>query len=532
MKKDFIDKIMLALVALLFAAVAFINIFQPERPTESAAEKRKLATMPEFSISSVLDGSYFNGFTKFISDTFVERDKLISYAGSFKTLYGVDGDLVVIGGDTEKKNDKVDIDIPDIPDDAIDTDSSVVIEAETTVTDDGVDTAPPVEKIVLSNEAVTLDVGGAAEITAEIVPAEAGSAAGIKWECNGSTVAQIAVSDGRLTVTALNAGSCKITASIGDVRAECIVKVNSPYQNESGNITEGADFTPSGLVIYKDAVYSRAYLSEGDAKAFLDVADYYAKLFPEAQISVCPPPLSTAILDLDAFGPGQIPDQDAMLNTIGSMASPNINFVNCMPEIVAHRDEYLYFKSDHHWTNRGAYYAYSAFAKSIGLTPTPLDNFEEIVLADTWQGSMYLYTQDERVALIYDSVYAYMPTHQNNMTVFGAGGATSYFDSCIIKEYANYISFIAGDNGYTKINVPDNPQDKNIIVLKDSFGNAFVPYLCEHFGNIYVVDPRYCEYNIYNLLKDQHITDVLFANNISSVNTSAWANMNLDVVTK
>jgi hypothetical protein len=72
--------------------------------------------------------------------------------------------------------------------------------------------------------------------------------------------------------------------------------------------------------------------------------------------------------------------------------------------------------------------------------------------------------------------------------------------------------------------VPSNPQDKNILVIKDSYGNAFVPYLTEHYGNIYVVDPRYVSMKVYEEFKDVNLTDIVFMINTSSANNNAWYN--------
>ena len=73
------------------------------------------------------------------------------------------------------------------------------------------------------------------------------------------------------------------------------------------------------------------------------------------------------------------------------------------------------------------------------------------------------------------------------------------------------------------INVPSNPQDRSILVLKDSYGNAFVPFLAEHYGNIIVIDPRYCDENIAETYKNYGLTDILFVGNIQSHNSVAWS---------
>ena len=80
------------------------------------------------------------------------------------------------------------------------------------------------------------------------------------------------------------------------------------------------------------------------------------------------------------------------------------------------------------------------------------------------------------------------------------------------------------------INVPENPQDRNVLVLKDSYGDAFVPFLCEHYGNIIVADVRYIGFNLYEKLKDYGLTDIIFLNNIQAANSYSWPKMYMSAV--
>lgn len=177
-----------------------------------------------------------------------------------------------------------------------------------------------------------------------------------------------------------------------------------------------------------------------------------------------------------------------------SRMSPQINFVNTYNEIFSHRTEYLYFKSDHHWTQLGAYYAYRAFAESAGFSPTPLSDMHREIINSSFNGSMYNFTGDERVKDFIDQVEVYYPTKPATMTVTKHDGSTLTYNRTIIGESGNYQAFIAGDNPYTVINVPDNPQNLSILVIKDSYGNALVPFLTEHYGNIIVIDPAILRY--------------------------------------
>ena len=145
------------------------------------------------------------------------------------------------------------------------------------------------------------------------------------------------------------------------------------------------------------------------------------------------------------------------------------------------------------------------------------------VINYSYNGSMYNFTGDERVKDFIDQVEVYYPTKPATMTVTKHDGTTITYNRTIIGESGNYQAFIAGDNPYTVINVPDNPQDLSILVLKDSFGNAFVPFLCENYGNIIVVDVRYSNFNIYDQLKDYGLTDILVTGNIQSQNSIKWA---------
>jgi len=102
-----------------------------------------------------------------------------------------------------------------------------------------------------------------------------------------------------------------------------------------------------------------------------------------------------------------------------------------------------------------------------------------------------------------DTLIIYTPQKEHSMTVYYATGGFKTYDSCIPTQISrSYTTIIGGDNPYTVINVPENPQDQNILVFKDSFGNAMIPYLVEHYGNIHIVDPRYAEFNITEFFKD------------------------------
>jgi len=397
------------------------------------------------------------------------------------------------------------------------------------------ETDPPeivnaVTAIHLSKSTIKLTVGTGATISAT-QETTTGEGEKVQWSISDSSVAQISLkAKGVLDIKALSAGRAVITCSWkGKVKATCEVIVSevtvAPPQTD-----EKLDHLPNGMFIYGDAVYTQGYFSQNAATSYAQTALYYKRLFGDnVRVSTVVIPVSSMVIDNPEVTSG-ISDQKVVLDKMEAVTDPAVNFVNVYNEMYAHRDEYLYFKSDHHWTQRGAYYAYKAFAESIGLKPTPLTDFNFSIINDHYNGSLYGYTHDERVKSFIDVIEAFTPKKNYTMTVTSSKGTTTTTDSVLSRWNSTYASFIHGDNPYTVINVPENPQDKNVLVLKDSFGNAFVPFLCEHYGNIFVVDVRHSSFNIYEQLSESGITDIIFINNVQQANTASWSKMYLKAV--
>ncbi len=282
-----------------------------------------------------------------------------------------------------------------------------------------------------------------------------------------------------------------------------------------------AVFLDTGFVLYNGAAYTQSYFSSANAIKYASVYKKYALLFPDTRINVIIAPLASITI-LDESVSKRMSDQGKVLDKMEAAIIGDVNFVNLKNVYVEHAEEYLFFKSDHHWTQRGAYYAYFEFARSVGLTPTPIEEFEVTILKENFIGSMYGYTKDERVKYYYDTVEAYLPKKACTMTIYNKNGSTTVYDTCIVDSFKSYSSFIAGDHPYMVINVPENDQNKSILVIKDSYGNAFVPFLTEHYGNIIVVDPRHTNMNLYEKLGDYGLDDIVFLVNSSMGNTSAW----------
>lgn len=513
--------ICLSVTAVMFGTVVVLNLFQVNRPTVSEVEKRELASFPKFSFDALVSGKFTSGINDFVSDTFVFRDSLVGASKRLDSLKGIEysvgdgGFSVLTGGEDRQEEDRR---LSEILDKIHSEGGTHETEenGEPTVTDKNV--------LSLSKNQLSLTVGGGGKLTAN-VPEGAGE---ILWSVSNGSIIELSSDGGSASVKALAAGSATVTVKAGGSSDECTVTVSeiSVHGVDNGST---ADFMANGLFIYGDAVYTKPWYIPANSQSYLDTALYYKKLFPKATVSVIVAPTSSICIDNETIK-AELDDQKAIFDHIASMTPDGVNYVDAYSSLYYHRNEYIYFKTDHHWTQRGAYYAYKAFAESVGLDPVDIDSLEKTVLNDSYSGSMYDYTKDERVKSFSDTLEAYLNTKAVTMTITQSNGSTQTYNSTVMEWSQTYAAFICGDNPYTVINVPDNPQDKNILVLKDSYGDALVPFLAEHYGNIMVVDTRYSSMNLAEMFADYDLSDILFINNLEAANSPVWAKMYLRAV--
>ncbi len=186
----------------------------------------------------------------------------------------------------------------------------------------------------------------------------------------------------------------------------------------------------------------------------------------------------------------------------------------------SHRNEYIYFRTDHHWTALGAYYAYVEFCNTKGITPIALSQYNTVTYPG-FTGTFYTSAaQSSTLKENADSVLTYIPFNKHTCTLTDANGVEKDWD--IVKDVSDYgstlkyLTFIGGDNPLTTIVNHDNPNGESCLVIKDSYGNAFVPFLVPHYSTIYVIDPRHFEMSLEEFSTNKTINDVIFISNIST----------------
>ena len=198
---------------------------------------------------------------------------------------------------------------------------------------------------------------------------------------------------------------------------------------------------------------------------------------------------------------------------------PSIKTVSIFDTLKAHANEYLYFRTDHHWTQLGAYYGYVEFCKARGFEPVALDQFDRADYTG-YLGSFYTATNSAALAANPDTVEAYIPRADVNLSFTQTDGQTVESWPLIAdgEQYdttSKYIAYCAGDQPYEEIVNNDMAEGPSIVVVKESFGNCFLPFLVNHYKTVYVVDYRSYTGTVTDLVNSTGATDVLLLNNIS-----------------
>ena len=208
---------------------------------------------------------------------------------------------------------------------------------------------------------------------------------------------------------------------------------------------------------------------------------------------------------------------------------PSIVQVPVLDILKKHNSEYLYFKTDHHWTADGAYYAYQELMNIKGVTPSPLSSYTKMEF-DGFVGTFYSYSNmSDTLKNNPDTVVAYVP-NCNDMTYTDSKGVEHKWnvvaDATDYAEGSKYYCFIGGDQPYSKIENPNITDGSSCVVIKESYGNAFVPFLVNSYQTVHVVDYRYFTGNLINFVKQNNVQDVIYINNANALIQSAVNNMN------
>ena len=223
-------------------------------------------------------------------------------------------------------------------------------------------------------------------------------------------------------------------------------------------------------------------------------------------------PAASAVYPENVPAGAPLLDEDRYLDALSeAVQTAGGRFVDVRQTLTDHKGEYIYYRTDHHWTSTGAYYAYQQLCTALGLTPFD-PSAHTARTAEGFYGTHYskARTPDAEPDTI---TYYDLP---NALTIYtvtapgqpAEGETTGLYDTDKLSVYDKYAMFLHGNNGLSRIK-GDGTGRGRILVIKDSYANCFVPYLTANYADIDVVDFRNYNYGLDQLIADNGYDQIL-----------------------
>lgn len=216
---------------------------------------------------------------------------------------------------------------------------------------------------------------------------------------------------------------------------------------------------------------------------------------------------------------------DSYINPSITAMNPGVKTVSLFTTLRQHSNEPIYFRTDRTWTQLGGYYAYTEFCKAKGLQAIPLDQFTK----NSYEGFLGgFYRESESDSLYYsaDTVDAYTSSANTSLAFTDQNGEVSEgwsvisngegYDSSLL-----YLIFAAGDQPYKVLENSDITDGSACVVVQDSYGNFFIPFLTSHYQRVYVVDYRYYSGSVPQLAREVGASDVIILHDVTATSRSS-----------
>ena len=208
--------------------------------------------------------------------------------------------------------------------------------------------------------------------------------------------------------------------------------------------------------------------------------------------------------NLPLFAPNH--DQREEFQRLRELAGEEAVVVDVFDDLASINGDY-YFKTDHHWNTFGAYEAYEALCGEMGITPTPLDAYNLRTVTLPFYGTLY----SKAVSFFQTPDRMYLPELKEEQDIRQYVNGTEEREGIYWEEYLEkkdkYSVYLGGNRGVDVVKNYDVKNGRKLLILKDSYANSMIPYLATNFSEIHLIDLRYYNFNVYDYIEEQGITD-------------------------
>lgn len=271
----------------------------------------------------------------------------------------------------------------------------------------------------------------------------------------------------------------------------------------------------NGVYIGKDDYFLQDFKSP-DLDLALRNANYINELAKGFHVYVGLAPTATKVLE-DKLPIYATPyDEELYISTFYNNLSEQVMKLDFLNALKMHQDEYIYYKTDHHWTTLGAYYAYTEFCKSAGIVPLSLNDFKIEEVSNSFYGT--LFSKGNFTFASPDAVQLFHPNQVETVEVSyeGSGKTTStLYEYSHLDTKDKYSIFL--DNNHPLIKITTSVKNgRKLLVIKDSYANCFIPFLTNHFEEIQILDLRLMTAPVTTLAKESGITEIFLLYNVQN----------------
>ena len=200
--------------------------------------------------------------------------------------------------------------------------------------------------------------------------------------------------------------------------------------------------------------------------------------------------------------------------------------VDVTPTLRKHKNDYqLYYRTDHHWTTYGAYYAYAELCDKWELTPVPMEEFDIQQVTQDFRGTTYSKVNDLTVKG--EPIFRFSLPGQSLTVQYGTDEKATpgmLYNDYYLTRKDKYSYFLDNIHELILIRNPDAQTKRKLVVIKDSYANCFIPFLTPHFSEISVIDLRYYHHSVIEYINsDDAVTDVLILYNLGTMDQDTGA---------
>ena len=209
-------------------------------------------------------------------------------------------------------------------------------------------------------------------------------------------------------------------------------------------------------------------------------------------------------------------DQTAQFADIRKTLGDAVNWIDVEKTLKKHRDEKLYYHTDHHWTTLGAYYAYQTLTDEMGLDKSQAPKWKPYAVTKTFNGTLSASSGYETGYGEPIYIYSAKNTKDNPQVVVNyvdeQEKKATLYDTSKLTGKDKYALFLGGNSAMIDIRTNADSTDR-LLLLKDSYANCLIPFLTAHYREIIVIDPRYYYGDIHKVMEENKITSILYVYN-------------------